>query len=127
MTLSAHERRELDCISEGLTVSDPVLAGLLDTFTLLTADEVMPTREQVGAKWQQVLDPTRRAQRTRTRTLRRQPAVILRRAGLVILVLVPLVALLAAVVVVFCTSNATGCRASLSTRCTQSAPSASSS
>jgi hypothetical protein len=47
VNVSAHERNALDCISEGLSASDPVLAGFLDTFTRLNAGERMSAREQV--------------------------------------------------------------------------------
>lgn len=48
MSLSSHERHALDGISEGLTASDPVLAGLLDEFTRLNAGGGMPARERIG-------------------------------------------------------------------------------
>lgn len=51
MSLSARDRRALDSIRDRLSGSDPGLAGLLGTFTRLTAGEEMPTREQIRARW----------------------------------------------------------------------------
>jgi Protein of unknown function (DUF3040) len=51
MSLTAHERRALDFISEDLSASDPALAERLDMFARVTAGEVMPTREQIGHRW----------------------------------------------------------------------------
>jgi hypothetical protein len=101
MTLSAHERRELDSISQGLAVSDPGLAGLLGTFTRLTTSEVMPGHEQIAAG----------------------PARLLWRAGIVTLVLIPFTALVAAVAVALSASSLAPCRTP-SMGCQEEVPSA---
>lgn len=47
MSLSTREQQALDGIENRLVGSDPRLAGLLATFTRMTSDEGMPTREEV--------------------------------------------------------------------------------
>jgi hypothetical protein len=101
MSLSAHERRQLDSISQGLAVSDPGLAGFLGTFTRLTASEVMPAREQIAVR----------------------PARLLSRAGIVTLVLIPFTALVAAVAVALSAGGLAPCRAP-SMGCQEQVPSA---
>jgi hypothetical protein len=101
MSLSAHERRELDSISAGLAVSDPGLAGFLGTFTRLTASEVMPAHEQIAVR----------------------PARLLWRAGILTLVLIPFTALVAAVAVALSAGGLAPCRAP-SMGCPEQVPSA---
>jgi hypothetical protein len=101
MSLSAHERRELDSISAGLAVSDPGLAGLLGTFTRLTTSEAMPAHEQIAAG----------------------PARLLCRAGILTLVLIPFTALVAAVAVALSAGGLAPCRAP-SMGCPEQVPSA---
>ncbi len=47
MTLSAWEQQALNTIQDGLTSSDPRLAGLLAMFTRLVSGEEMPVREKI--------------------------------------------------------------------------------
>lgn len=49
MSLSAHDRQELDAIQEELAASDPRLAGMLSTFSRLAAGEAMPVRKPLRA------------------------------------------------------------------------------
>ena len=42
-----HERRELRAIEHGLAASAPHLAGMLSTFSRLTAGEAVPARERI--------------------------------------------------------------------------------
>ncbi|MGH3298971.1 MAG: hypothetical protein ACRDP7_44985 [Trebonia sp.] len=49
MSLSAHERQELDLIEDEIAGSDPGLASLLAAFARLAAGEELPAREQVRA------------------------------------------------------------------------------
>jgi hypothetical protein len=92
MSLSAYERRALDSISENLTGSDPDLAQLLDTFTQLTASELMPAREQIGTRWRHTMRTTRRARRIGSRNPPRRPVRFLCQVAVAILVLIPLIA-----------------------------------
>jgi hypothetical protein len=124
MSLSAYERRALDSISENLTGSDPVLAQLLDTFTQLTANDVMPAREHVGTRWRHTMRTMRRARRIGSRNPSRPPARLLCRAAVAILVLIPLTALLVAMAVAFGSGNHAACRATQLMACTKPVPSA---
>jgi len=47
--MSADDRHELGAIEEELAASAPKLAGMLSTFSRLTAGEAMPGREQIQA------------------------------------------------------------------------------
>ena len=47
MSAGSRDRYVLNVMSEDLAASDPELAGLLGTFTRLTAGEQMPAREQI--------------------------------------------------------------------------------
>lgn len=49
MSLSAHDRQELDVIEERLATADPQLAGLLATFSRLADGEEIPAREEIPA------------------------------------------------------------------------------
>lgn len=49
MSLSAHERQELDSIEGEIAGSSPALASLFATFGRLTAGEEVPAREQIRA------------------------------------------------------------------------------
>ncbi len=124
MSLSPHERRQLDCISAGLTMSDPVLAEFLGEFTRLTTSEVMPTHEVIEARRRHLLGTAGPARRPRSRCPRGRPARLFCRAAIITLVLIPLVALVVAVAVFLSTSSLTPCRASQSVGCTKRAPSA---
>ncbi len=120
MSLSPQERRELNRISTGLTVSDPILAALMGTFTRLTTSEAMPAHEQVSAGWRHLLgtaQPTRRADSPIPRR-----GLLFRRAGITMLVLVPLTALLVGVAVFLSTSGLAPCQASLSMGCAKPVP-----
>lgn len=48
MSLSERERQVLQSIEYKLADDDPGLASMLATFTRLTADEALPTRENIG-------------------------------------------------------------------------------
>jgi len=112
MSLSAHDRQVLDFITESLTVSDPVLAGLLDTFTRLTAGELMPAREQIGARSRQMRGTARR------------PGRRLGPAGIMILVWLLLTALFVSMAVVLSNGSPAPCRTSWAMGCADPAPSA---
>lgn len=49
LSLSAHDRQELEEIEEGLAASDPQLAAMLSTFSRLVDGEAIPAREQIRA------------------------------------------------------------------------------
>lgn len=100
MSLSAYERRALDSISDNLTGSDPVLAQLLDTFTRLTASDVMPAREQIGPRWPQKMRTARPARGIGSASRPPRPVGLLRRVAVAILLLIPLIAVLVALAVV---------------------------
>jgi hypothetical protein len=120
MSLSADDRRALDSITESLTVSDPVLAGLLDTFTRLTAGETMPAREQIGARWRQMQGTARRAagpRQARHAGRRRGTAQIL------IVVWILLTALFVSWAVALGSGSPAPCRTSWAMGCALPAPS----
>lgn len=121
MSLGADDQRALDSITECLTESDPVLAGLLDTFTRLTAGEAMPAREQIGAKWRQMQGTARRAgRRKRTRRAGRR----LGTAQILMLVWLLLTALFVSLAVVLGSGGPAPCRTSWAMGCAVPAPSA---
>ena len=124
MSLSAYERRALDSISANLTGSDPVLAQLLDTFTRLTASEVMPAREQIGTRWRHAMRTTSRARRIGSWNAPRRPFRLLCRVAAATLVLIPLAALLVAIAVALGSGNHAPCRATQLLACTNPVPSA---
>lgn len=51
MGLSAQDQQALDAIEGSLADSDPRLASMLSTFSRLTADEEMPSRESIRSAW----------------------------------------------------------------------------
>jgi hypothetical protein len=55
VSLGSHDRYVLNAIGDELADSDPSLAGLIGTFTRLTAGEKMPAREQIRPRWRRVL------------------------------------------------------------------------
>jgi hypothetical protein len=76
MTLSAWEQQALDTIQDGLTSSDPRLAGLLAMFTRLVSDEEMPVREKVRIRSRRNLCHLSRGRRLRkSQSHRRTPLV----------------------------------------------------
>ncbi len=117
MSLSADDRRALNSITEGLAESDPVLAGLLDTFTRLTAGEAMPAREQIGARWRQMRGT---AGRKRARRVGRRRGT----AQIIILVWLLLTALFVSLAVVLGGGGPAPCRTSWAMGCAVPAPSA---
>jgi hypothetical protein len=120
VSLSPHERRALDCISQGLTSSDPVLAALLETFGKLTDGEVMPAREQTGPNWRRARGAARRARTVRSGRRARgrlDPARIAIFAWLLISLL------FVSLAVAFSSGGATSCRAPLVMGCSGTAPS----
>lgn len=121
MSLSAYERRALETISEKLTGSDPVLAQLLDTFTRLTASEMMPAREQIGTRWRHTM---RQARRIGSQHPPHRPVPLLCRVAVAILVLIPLIALLVAMAVALGSGSQAPCRAAQLMACTNRVPSA---
>lgn len=122
MSLSPQERRELNRISTGLTVSDPILAALMGTFARLTTSEAMPAHEQVEAGWRHLLGTVQPTRQADSPIARRGLGQLFRRAGVTMLVLVPLIALLVGLAVFLSTSSLAPCRASLSMGCTKPAP-----
>lgn len=50
VSLSAHDRRALDLIGEGIAASDPRLAAMLSAFSRLADGEAMPGRERIRAR-----------------------------------------------------------------------------
>jgi len=119
MSLSAHERHLLDSITESLTLSDPVLAGLLDTFTQLTAGEAMPAREQIGARWRQMRGTVGRgSSRARCAGRRLGPA------GIMMLAWLMLTVLFVSVAVALGNGGPAPCRASWAMGCADPAHSA---
>jgi Protein of unknown function (DUF3040) len=116
MSLSAKERHALDCISEGLTVSDPALAALLGTFTRLNATEGMPAREQIQPR------PYKRCTARRTRRIAslepaRRPGWLPVRAWIRLLLVVLLIGLLISAAVAFGIDTAAPCTVRQSTDC----------
>jgi hypothetical protein len=63
MSLSAREQHELQSIDDSLTGSDPRLASMLAAFTRLAADEEMPVRERIQARWRAARQHRHRQQR----------------------------------------------------------------
>ena len=59
MSLGSHDRCVLNAISQDLAASDPELAGLIGTFTRLTAGEQMPPRECIPARRKRFPAPVR--------------------------------------------------------------------
>ena len=98
MSLRARERQVLDSIEEGLTRSDPRLAGLLATFTRLVSGEKMPVRENIAASSWRALRrtgtrPCRPGRsRPRRRLMLRRPRLIQAIALMYVLVIAALVA-----------------------------------
>jgi hypothetical protein len=117
MSLSADDRRALDSITESLAESDPVLAGLLDTFTRLTAGEAMPAREQVGARRRQM-------QGTAGRKRARRAGRRLGTAQILMLVWLLLTALFLSLAVALGSGGPAPCRTSWAMGCAVPAPSA---
>lgn len=124
MSLSAYERRALDSISENLTGSDPVLAQLLDTFTELTASEVMPAREQIASRWRHRMRTLQRAGRIGSRNPPLRPGRFRCQAAVAVLVLIPLIALLVAMAVALGSGNHAPCGATPLMTCTNPVPTA---
>jgi Protein of unknown function (DUF3040) len=116
MSLSPHDRHALDSITAGLAGSDPVLAGLLDTFSRLTAGESMPPREQIGARWR-LLPGTGWPARSRPFSGRLGPARIM------IFVWLLVTALLLLLGIVLASTAPAECNASPSFGCARSVPS----
>jgi hypothetical protein len=76
MTLSAWEQQALDTIQDGLTGSDPRLAGLLAMFTRLVSDEEMPVREKIRIRSRRNLCHSSRGRcRGQNQSRRRTPLV----------------------------------------------------
>jgi len=121
MSLNPHDRQVLDSITESLTLSDPVLAGLLETFTRLTAGEVMPAREQIGAGWREMRGTARRPG---WRKPARRAGRRLSPGGIMILVWLLLTALFVSMAVVLSNGSPAPCRTSWAMGCADPAPSA---
>jgi Protein of unknown function (DUF3040) len=117
MSLSSDDRRALDSITENLAESDPVLAGLLDTFTRLTAGEAMPAREQIGARRRQMQGT---AGRKRARRAGRRPSA----AQILMLAWLLLTALFVSLAIVLGSGGRAPCRTSWAMGCAIPAPSA---
>ena len=116
MSLNPHDRHELDSITAGLAGSDPVLAGLLDMFTRLTAGESMPAREQIPARWQRLPGTDWPAKR-RPASRRLSPARIM------ILVWLLATALFLSLGIILASTAPAECKASSGFGCARSAPS----
>ncbi len=75
MSLSAHERQELDEIQGGLAASDPRLAAMMRAFSRLAAGEAMPPAEEIRPGW---LPARRRPLRVRRRARTRRGMAVAR-------------------------------------------------
>jgi hypothetical protein len=107
---SSRDRYVLNAISDSLAASDPDLAGLIGTFTRLTAGEDMPTREQIRARWRRVPGSTHRL------WLRLGPA------GALILLWVVVTAAMISLAVAFSSGGVAACKAPWAMGCAAPSP-----
>jgi hypothetical protein len=124
MSLSGHDQRALDLISDRLAGSDPRLAGLLGIFTRLTAGEEMPAAEQIRPGLPAPAFRVRRPQRRPCgrRTPRRGRRVLSRDGAMLLLWLAISVTMIAVAVVLSAGSPGPPCHVAWTMGCAGTAP-----
>jgi predicted small secreted protein len=125
LRFSERDRHVLDAMRNDLAASDPHLAGLLGTFTRLTAGEQMPAREQLRAAWRHPMRSGRDVTRKLARPSRQVPGHGIQRLGLARgLMLLWLLASVALISLAVALSSATtaSCPSARGAGCDQPAP-----